>query len=258
MPGAPSGVTAIGIDPGQPDRLLAGGRRGFARSTDGGKTWENVGPVHGRLLGFHFDRTSPAGRRVCFAATDQAVFHSDDSGATWHETSARPGAGAVLNFAGASSEAAKTCVLYCSVAGQTQGEKVAGGIYRSDDRARRGCARWARESTSPGGRDGRGTNFSLPAMRIRRGSTQRVPTTARSSAATTAAQHWRDTLFTSMTSPGFNVGPSYLIDEKGGSTDNISGSGINPADPDHVVVTDWMSCYITRDGGKTWAAAHTQ
>ncbi len=60
VPGAPSGVTAIGIDPGQPDLLLAGGRRGFARSTDGGKTWENVGPVHGRLLGFHFDRTSPA------------------------------------------------------------------------------------------------------------------------------------------------------------------------------------------------------
>ena len=69
---------------------------------------------------------------------------------------------------------------------------------------------------------------------------------------------WRPVLETSRTSPAFNVGPSYLIDEKGSSRDNISGFGINPADPDHLVVTDWMSCYITRDGGKTWAAAHTR
>ena len=63
VPGAPAGVTAIGIDPGHPDLLLVGSRRGLARSSDGGKTWEDVGPVRGRVLGFHFDRTSPADRQ---------------------------------------------------------------------------------------------------------------------------------------------------------------------------------------------------
>jgi photosystem II stability/assembly factor-like uncharacterized protein len=54
------------------------------------------------------------------------------------------------------------------------------------------------------------------------------------------------------------VGPDYLIDETGGGGDNISGFAINPANPDHLVVGDWMNCFLTRDGGKTWAAAHTK
>lgn len=61
-----------------------------------------------------------------------------------------------------------------------------------------------------------------------------------------------------MKAPGFNVGPNYLVDERGGGGDYISGFGINPADPDHVIVTDWMQCYITRDGGQTWMTAHTR
>ena len=69
---------------------------------------------------------------------------------------------------------------------------------------------------------------------------------------------WRNVLFQSMKSPGFNVGPNYLIDERGGGGDTISGFGINPADPDNLVVADWMDCYITGDGGKNWETAHTR
>lgn len=61
-----------------------------------------------------------------------------------------------------------------------------------------------------------------------------------------------------MKSPQFNVGPNYLIDEPGGGGDTISGFGIDPTNPDRVVVADWMDCYITKDGGKTWDAAHTR
>jgi hypothetical protein len=43
-----------------------------------------------------------------------------------------------------------------------------------------------------------------------------------------------------------------------GGGDYISGFGINPADPDHVIVTDWMQCCITRDRGQTWMTAHTR
>jgi photosystem II stability/assembly factor-like uncharacterized protein len=69
---------------------------------------------------------------------------------------------------------------------------------------------------------------------------------------------WRNTLFQHRDSPEFNVGPDYLLDETGGGGDNISGFAINPANPDHLIVGDWMNCFITRDGGKTWAAAHTR
>jgi photosystem II stability/assembly factor-like uncharacterized protein len=69
---------------------------------------------------------------------------------------------------------------------------------------------------------------------------------------------WREVIFYDMKSPKFNVGPNYLIDEQGGGGDNISGLGINPANPEHLVVTDWMDCYITKDGGKMWDAAHTR
>ncbi len=67
---------------------------------------------------------------------------------------------------------------------------------------------------------------------------------------------WRNVLFQDMASSRFNVGPNYLIDERGRGGDTISGMGINPADPDHLIVCDWMNCYISRDGGQTWSAAH--
>ena len=257
LPGSPSGVTAIGIDPGHPDLMLAGGRRGLARSSDGGRTWENVGSVRGRLLGFHFDRTSSPARRVCFAATDQAVFRSDDGGATWRDAPAQPGPGSIVSFAGGSSEAASTCVLYCSVAGREQGEQGMGGIYRSDDRG----ATWMR-AMGEGIDPPRGRNARYEFVLTTDVNPSRVYAAGGRDGqvfrSDSGGKSWRPILDTSRSSPTFNVGPSYLIDEQGSSRDNISGFGINPANPDHLVVADWMSCYITRDGGKTWAAAHTR
>jgi photosystem II stability/assembly factor-like uncharacterized protein len=256
VPGAPSGVTAIGIDPVHPDLLLVGGRRGLSRSINGGKTWEDVGPTRGRVLGFHFDRTSPASRRVCIAATDQAVFRSEDGGATWRETPAQPGPGPILGFAGGSSEAAKSCVLYCSIAGGADGAQASGGIYRSDDRG----TSWVR-AMGPGIEPLRGRNDRYEFVLTTDVNPSRVYAAGGEGRVFRSEDRgvtWKPILFTTRTSPEFNAGPSYLIDEQGSSRDNISGFGINPADPDHLVATDWMSCYITRDGGKTWACAHTR
>ncbi|HZW32943.1 MAG TPA: hypothetical protein VFF52_19665, partial [Isosphaeraceae bacterium] len=69
---------------------------------------------------------------------------------------------------------------------------------------------------------------------------------------------WHRTLFQSRRSPEFNVGPNYRLDETNGWGETISGFGINPVNPDEVIATDWMDCLITRDGGKTWEAAHTR
>ncbi len=133
-PGSPSGVSAIGIDPGHPELMLVGGRRGISRSTDAGKTWKEVGAVRGRLLGFHFDQSSPIPSRTCFAATDQAFLRSDDGGASWHDVATGFGSAPILAFAGGSNKKTKTCVLYCSVENREVAGQITGGIYRSDDR----------------------------------------------------------------------------------------------------------------------------
>src|SRR5262249_3589292 len=69
---------------------------------------------------------------------------------------------------------------------------------------------------------------------------------------------WREVLFQSPRSPRYNIGPNYRLDEAGGWSETISGFGVNPVDPDLVIATTWMDCFITRDGGKTWEAAHTR
>ena len=146
VPGAPSGVTAIGIDPGHPDLMLVGGRRGIARSTDGGKTWKDVGPVRGRLLGFHFDRTSP----LQSGASASPPPTRRSSAPT---TAARPGMrpprspGRDRSSASPEGQARPASPASCTVRlpAVRKVTRVTGGIYRSDDRG----ATWVR-------RDGQG------------------------------------------------------------------------------------------------------
>ena len=261
--GAPAGITALAVDPGDPQRMLVGSRSGISRSLDGGQTWEPAVPVAGRPIGFHFDQTSPVDTRTCFAATDQRVFRSDDAGATWHAVG-RGLPHPLVSFAGGSNRKSESCVLYCSAeSGEANGE-LTGGIYRSDDRGENWARvmgegidlqteQWEDHPSQPAQYEFVLTTDVDPSrVYVSRGWGGRV---FRSD---DRGGHWRNLLFQHMDSPDFNVGPNYLIDERGGGGDTISGFGIDPADPNHVIVTDWMNCFITKDGGKTWASAHTR
>ncbi len=78
----------IAIDPGRPDLMLAGASREVWRSLDGGKKWTRCQGLRGAAVAFHFDQTSPAEKRICFAATAEGIWRSDDGGASWAEKSA--------------------------------------------------------------------------------------------------------------------------------------------------------------------------
>jgi photosystem II stability/assembly factor-like uncharacterized protein len=263
VPGGPARTSTIGIDPGRPEWMLVGGDGELHRSTDSGRNWRWVGVYRGQLLGLHFDQTSPAQGRTIFAATDRGLLRSDDGGASWRELGGSP-AGKIVSFAGGSRREGGLCILYASVETRETNGRVEGGIYRSDDRG----ATWtlamgtgiSLQVEDEGGQGKRPAQYEFvlttdvdpTRVYASRGSDGRVFRSDDRGAT------WREILFQSPRSPRYNIGPNYLIDEKGGGGDTISGFGINPADPDLVVVADWMDCYITRDGGKTWETAHTR
>jgi photosystem II stability/assembly factor-like uncharacterized protein len=264
VPGGPAEVEAIGVDPGRPELMVVGGGGELSRSADGGGSWKRVGAYRGQILGFHFDQTSPPRDRTTFAATDRGILRSDDCGQSWRELGGGFATGQILSFAGGSRREGDTCVLYCSIEARRVNGRIEGGIYRSDDRG----ATWTRAMGQ--GIDSQTKaeerNARRPAQYEFVLTTDAEPSRLYASLGSDGrvfrsddrGAKWREILFHSMSSPRFNIGPNYSIDEPGSGGDVISGFGINPADPDLVVVADWMDCYITRDGGKTWEAAHTR
>ena len=123
----------IAINPAKPEVMLAGTRKGQIHlSRDAGLTWTACTGPAGRVLGFHFDRTQEG--RVMVAATDQAIWRSDDEGRTWAEKIQGLPWKEIQGFAGASSAADRRVMLYCSVRSKVQNGALGGGIYRSRDR----------------------------------------------------------------------------------------------------------------------------
>ena len=263
---APPDVTAIGIDPGQPRSMLAGRRPADLavdrRRQDLGRG--RAGPGH--VLGFHFDQTSPArGSHSASPPPIAGILRSDDGGATWHDLEARPGSGPILSFAGGSNR--PSGVLRPLLLGREPGGRRTG---------RRAGSTGPTTGARVGARDGRGDRpaderrgkaRAAGAVRVRRDH-RREPVArlrrsrvrpAGCSAATIAATTWRNTLFQSMSSPGFNVGPElpHRRDGRRGRQ-HLGLRASTPPIPTTWSSRDWMNCYITRDGGKTWAAAHTR
>ncbi len=261
--GLPAGLNGLAIDAGDGGFLLAGSWEGTFFSRDGGEHWQRAQGIRGDVVGFHIDQTSPKGRRRCFAGTSEAVFVSEDGGATWEQIGEGLPEKELLDFAGGSHAENGDLVLYCTTEGEVVDGQYVGGVYRSTDRGRT----WQQamgEDIDTQERQRWGRKFAPQYQFVL--TTDVKPLTVYACRARSnqvyrsddGGETWRPTFFSETDSSDFNLEPNYLTAELGSSEMNLSGAGINPADPEMVITTDWMCCQITRDGGETWETLHTR
>jgi photosystem II stability/assembly factor-like uncharacterized protein len=271
----------IAIDPGNAELMLAGVQESGMRSTDGrawrssdgGKTWARCEGPKGLPVGFHFDQTSPAERRVCFAATGEGVWRSDDGGKIWAEKSAGLPWRGLRSFAGGSSAADKLCALYCAIPAKNQEGKYAGGVFRSLDRGEnwesamgeginqdvQAADQWAMGKIAEYqwvlAADGK----PLTVYALNTSTGVKPPHHATVYRTDDGGKTWRSTFHPDARFEQTNVeldwrttGSGQFMHEK------PYGAAICPANPDWLMFCGSMSCYITQDGGKSWHAGHSQ
>ncbi|MBI2898902.1 MAG: hypothetical protein HYY17_01845 [Planctomycetes bacterium] len=261
---APRGEVAV--DPANPDVMFAGAEDGAFRSLDGGRTWKRCDGVKGAAVSFFVEP-----KRGWYVATEEGVWRSDDGAAYTEKCKGLPWRG-LRGFAGASSAAEKRTILYCTIPSRETDGGFAGGIYRSLDRGEtwesavgkglnvetKAFDQWAMgpvaqyyDVLAAGGRPGTVWAFN---------SNTGVPPPHHTAAyrSDDAGRTWRATFHPDPRYRPFNVEHDYTTTTVNQFYQDLPMAAINPADPDHVMQVDGGRCYVTRDGGKTWTAAHTR
>ena len=262
--GLPDGLRELAIDSANGDFLLAGTRDSVFYSVDGGQHWKQSAGFTGTPVGLHIDQSSSQDQRRCFAASTENCFVSVDGGANWEKVGKDLPEKALVDFTGGSG--AGQCILYCTTESGISEGKYLGGVYRSTD----GGKNWKQamgkgidimeRTLTRGGRQWNivpsysfvVTNDAHPetvyVAQMRPGQVYRSDD---------AGESWRPTYFADPTKASFNVEPSYSMAETGRGGSTASGLGIDPNDPNVIVMTDWFKCQISRDGGKSWQTLHT-
>ena len=257
----------IAIDPENPDLMFAGASSWVWRSADGGQSWSKADGPHGPVIGFHFDQTSPMGRRVCFAATENGVWRSDDSGTTWAEKcNGLPWKG-LRGFAGGSNKEAHTVILYCTVPSKDL-DGFKGGVYRSTDRGETWVPAMANVTNNETQTPSKVPQYhqilttDVKPRTVYTFSCENMWRNVNTYRSDDAGENWRPMFYPSPRFRQFNLEHNYhTAVQNWGHYGLLSGLpcvAIAPSNPDVVIQTDTMCCYITKDGGKTWLNGHTR
>jgi len=262
----------IAIHPDHPALMLVGASNGRCwQSADAGTNWTRCNGLEGRVIGFHFDRTSPG--RVMFAATEKGVWRSDDAGLMWIEKTNGLPWRELQGFAGASEPAGHLVMLYCSVRSKDENGAFKGGIYCSSDRG---------ETWQPA--MGQGINmettkadqwaFGSIAQYDQLLATDAKPRTVYAMNTSTgfhpphhetvyrsddAGSHWRATYFQDPRFKECNLTPDYVTASTGQSFKGGEppfGAAICNTDPDRLILVR-NEPHLTHDGGSTWFGGHT-
>jgi len=259
--------TLVDIDPsGQV--LLVSSEKATFRSEDEGKTWTRAEGLSRRVIAFFFE--SPGfPQPLWYAATSGGVFRSADAGRTWKPCPAQPGR-PVLAFCGGSDPAAGKVALYCSVPTRDEDGKLAGGIFRSDDRGASWTSAMGEGVNTSIGRHGQGRRsvpeypfLGMAANQTRTvyaycyGTGSRPPYHETVYRTDDGGRSWRATVFQRPEFEGHNLELSWIRLDRGHGG-RKTGFAVNARDSNYVAYTDTMVLYQTRDGGKTWRQAHSR
>ncbi len=262
----------IALDPDQPARMLAAAGGRVWRSDDEGNTWTRVEGPKGTVLGFHFDRTSPAKKRVCFAATPSGIWRSDDGGRAWADASEGLPWREVLAFSAASNREKNSAILYCAIESRDR-QGFRGGVYRSADRGRTWASAMGdgiNKDTQPTGEYADGPLAQYRHLLAADAEPRTVwafntstgfppPHHATAYRSDDAGLHWRATFYPDPRFPGYNVAYDYTTATLNQSFPSVPlGVAIAGTDPNVVLTVDMGNSYLTHDGGKTWTTGHSR
>ena len=247
-------IPSIAIDPQDPSRLFVAvlghpygpnAQRGVYRSTDGGKSFQQVLYVD-ENTGADQVLLDPQNSSVVFATLWKSregpwengawdgfggVFKSTDGGTTWKKIGkGLPGNGDSLTQVHLAIAASQPSRMYAAVA---YGRKL--GIFRSDD----GGSTWNRITRDP-----------LPADRIGGGDLPVLAVDPKNPnlVYSTSIVMWKS-LDGGKTWTGFRGAP-------GG--DDYQNVWINPVNPDILLVVSDQGAIITVNSGKSWSSWYTQ
>jgi photosystem II stability/assembly factor-like uncharacterized protein len=269
----PSKPFAIGIDPGSPQLMLVGTSKEVLRSTDGGKMWSRCEGPHGQAVGFHFDQTSPAGKRVCFAATADGIWRSDDGGVKWAEKTAGLPWKDIRSFTGGSNAKDKSVMLYCAVPSKVENGKLTGGVFRSTDRGEtwesamgdginvdtRAADPWAMGPVAQYLHVLTTDVRPLTVYALNTNTGVKPPHHAAVFRSDDGGKAWRATFYPDPRFTPCNAQPDYVtVGVKQFFQEQPHGAAICPSNPNWLIHTGNMYCGITDDGGTTWRAGHTR
>jgi photosystem II stability/assembly factor-like uncharacterized protein len=270
--GTPDNLTGeIAIDPGQPDHMLAGDRNGIAISTDGGKKWSACHGPKGQTIAFHFDQTSPANSRVCFAATSEGIWRSDDGGRTWTAKTHGLPSTDIKAFSGGSSAKSKTAILYCSVTSKAEGGQLVGGVFMSRDRGEK----WESAMGDGINKDTKAadewamgpvpqyislaTTDANPSIvwAFNTNTGVRPPHHTAFYRSDNAGKTWRPTFCPDPRFKEYNCEPEIVAVCDGQYYQGPMQAAIDNKNPDHVMLIG-TEVFYTEDGGKSWRCGNIQ
>jgi photosystem II stability/assembly factor-like uncharacterized protein len=263
----------IAIDPGSPERMLAGAAKDVWLSRDGGKTWQKCAGPRGEAVGFHFDQTSTPQMRTCFAATTEGIWGSDDGGSTWAEKSSGLPWRDLRHFCGGSNSKDKVCYLYCVIPSKVENGRYAGGVYRSTDRGQtwqsamgtglnidtKAADQWAMNDVAQYHRVLTTNVRPLTVYAFNANTGVQPPHHTAAYRSDDGGETWRATFYPDPRYKPFNVQQDYVTAGVGQFYQDVpTGVAIDPSDPNHVIQVDGGRLYVTNDGGETWTLGHTR
>lgn len=256
------------IDRDDPKNFALGAGKKVWLSNDGGISWKPLAGVSGTYKCFDFGKDG-----VYFAATDEGVFCSKDSGKSWSKTSKGLTSGEIMAFAAGVNKEGTKRILYTSVRTKVEEGKLIGGVFRSEDLGESWVLAMGEGINVETKAFDEWSDGSFPVFHYllaAKGDPQIVyalnsstgvppPHHATVYRSENAGKTWKAVFSADPRWEPYNVEKGYVaaVDKQyyGGLANGVA---ISPNDANTLLWVDNGDAYVTFNGGESWKVAHTR